>query len=116
MNREVIHHRDGDPRNNTISNLEIRAMPAEAFTVHRSIARRVQIGPFAFAMTAEDWPDVKACEAAATRAGELLRIYHPAFTGQEVTGILDDLADRIMGELGIPAGCAWGCALIAEPL
>lgn len=113
---KVVHHKDGDPRNNTISNLEIRTMPAEAFTVHESIGRRVQIGPFTFRMIAQDWRTPAECEAAATRAGELLRIYHPAFTGQEVTGILDDLADRIMGELGIPAGCAWGCSLIAEPI
>lgn len=89
---------------------------AAGFIVHNSIPRIVQIGPFRFKMVAQDWPDIASTEAAATRAGELLRIWHPAFDGQEVTGILDDLADRIMGELGIPADCAWGCALIAEPL
>ena len=102
-----------------IPNVDKTTYDAERDPVNvlRSVARRVQIGPFAFNLTAEDWGSILNCEKAASRAGEILRIYHPAFDkNAEVTKILDDLADRIVGELGIDPARPFGCSLIVEPV
>jgi len=89
---------------------------ANPINVLRSVPRRVQLGPFAFNLSAEDWPSIKDCETAASRAGELLRLYHPAFSAQAVTPFLDELADRIQRELEIDPGRPFGCSFIVEPV
>lgn len=89
-------------------------------SVLRSVARRVQLGPFTFGLIAEDWPSILNCEIAASRAGEIIRLYHPAFEAQEVNPFLDTLADRIRAELEIDPDPQhprpFGCSLICEPL
>lgn len=89
---------------------------AEAVNVLRSEPRIVQIGPFKFRAIAEDWGSSKACEEAASMLAVMLNTQAADFKDQVVTDVLDALADRIMGELRIPADRMLGCAFIVEPL
>lgn len=125
--RRYIAHLDGNPRNNAISNLEIRTMlptvtnaehEAECVAVNvlRSMGRIVQMGPFRFRLVAEDFGSVKACEEAASRCAIILHTEGADFKDKAVTEVLDALADRIMAELEIPADRILGCSFLVEPV
>ena len=123
---KTIHHKNGDPHDNTISNLEIRTMPTilerirrafakpvsvtprvsgcdyeeDRYRVNclRSMGRRVQIGPHSFTVCAEDFGSILDCEKAASRLVEILRTEGAAFKDRPIIELLDDLADRVREE------------------
>ena len=131
LSRHYITHKDGDPLNVNISNLEIRPMAQpvvpnvsaeqyaadrEAVNVINSMARIVQIGPFKFRVTASDWPDVKSAETAASMLAAILHEERHNFGVRSVNDILDDLGERIRREMGVDDSRPLGMCFTAEPL
>lgn len=85
--------------------------------VLRSMGRVVQIGPHKFSIYAEDWGSIKACEEAASRCAIILNTQGHSFKDRPVEEVLDQLADRIMGELGIAPDRILGCSfVVVEPV
>ena len=88
----------------------------EAVNVVRSMGRRVQIAQYRLSIYAEDWGDIKTAEEAASRCAIILNTQGHTFKDRPVEEVLDELADRIMGELGIPADRHLGCCfVVVEP-
>jgi len=85
--------------------------------VLRSMGRWVQIGPHKLSIYAEDWGDIKSCEEAASRCAVILNTQGHTFKDRPVELVLDELADKIMVDLGITAEQYRGCCfVVVEPL
>lgn len=85
-------------------------------TVLNSIARIVQIGPFKFRVIAADWPSIQAAETAASMLATILQHEGSSFGNKPVNDVLDDLGERIRGELGVDDSRPYGMCFTAEPV